>query len=71
MSFALKFVFCLLNYLRNWFLSILYSPILKSFLSIAIGYRLIELIICDYILLTLQTLSSKFEFSFVAPIHFL
>ena len=53
MSFALKFVFSLLNYLRNWFLSILYSPILKSFYSIAIGYRLIEVIICDYILLTL------------------
>ena len=52
--FALKFVISLLNYLGYWFLSVLYSPILKCFYSIAIGYRLIRLIICDYLLSTLK-----------------
>ena len=50
-SFALKFIFLLL-YLGYWFLSVLHSPIFKCFYSIAIGYRLIRLIICDYLLST-------------------
>ena len=52
--FALKFVISLLNYLGYWFLSVLHSPILKCFYTIAMGYRLIRLIICDYLLSTLK-----------------
>ena len=46
-SFAVKFVISLLIYLGYWFLSVLHSPILKCFYTIAMGYRLIRLIICD------------------------